>query len=474
MRGPFFQYRYAYARSADSTDADEPGQDYLVYCDLEQSFVFAACDGVGSSFFGDLGARFLGDELVRWLREQEAALSDARTFKGSLTHHLSSVLLGDATRMIDAHQFSVDVDMLSEYLESLRNKGSETMFVCGRLDRPGPGLPDGRIALAWLGDMRLALWRASGRVDLGGAFDTSRRWSTKRGLVGGPLSVYVASLTNPDNPVMRLVAYSDGLDVFDDLLDAELPDEKLQEIVTSTRSQSGSDDVSFLELWAGASAPFAQVAPVLSVAVAETVRSAPPPPVPVKTPSKPPPVNSVSSPLRWQPLLLVGVLGLLLGLTAGNLLFANGSAPEPPTGIGRTPTANAVAFSGLASTFTPTPTKTLAPTASPPAPTDTATLTPTQTPTHTPTPTAAASATVSPFMAAAVTVVDTDGDGLSDDLDMCPFDDGSAYFDGGGYGCKSFDLDADGVIDVVDECKLKHKGSMPDPARRGCPLSVSP
>src|SRR5512138_1232221 len=65
--GPF-AYRYAYYRSTETRAAGDPGQDYLTFLQTGQSFVFALCDGVSQSFFGELAARALGNSLVQWLR----------------------------------------------------------------------------------------------------------------------------------------------------------------------------------------------------------------------------------------------------------------------------------------------------------------------------------------------------------------------------------------------------------------------
>jgi len=526
-RGPTFQYRYAYARSADSGRADEPGQDYLVYRDMGRSFVFAVCDGVGSSFFGDLGARLLGDELVRWLKTNEANLSDARTFKTALTYYLSSGLPASATRVVDAHPFEVDVDMLREHLEGLRGRGSEAMFVCGRLDQPGPDLPQGRVAIAWLGDMRLFLWRAQGPVDLGGGLDTDRRWSTKQGVIGGTPTAYVGPLTNPDNPVTRLVTYSDGFDVFDDQLDAELSDARLQALIDSTRQQSGSDDVSFLEVWTRPPAQPALVAQEQLPRPRQLPLTPPAPTTPLPPKLTPPStvrvvpaghtkLNPRAAP-RWTTLLLVGLLSLLVGMFAGRALFGGDAVGEPPvitpSAFGLTPTRQG----GVGAVSLATPTRAL-PTATRPLPmlptvtTQPPTATATQSPTATHTPTVTPSPTATPALTSLTLAADAtpqwdndddglpdesdlcpsvngaafleqggrgcdradfDADGLNDDADLCPTEWGGAFIALGGLGCRTVDLDRDEAVDEQDECPREHAGPTPDPALPGCPLRPS-
>lgn len=70
VRGQALAYRFAYARSADTRASGDVGQDYLAVREGPQTLVFALCDGVSQSFYGDLAARYLGDALVAWLGER--------------------------------------------------------------------------------------------------------------------------------------------------------------------------------------------------------------------------------------------------------------------------------------------------------------------------------------------------------------------------------------------------------------------
>src|SRR5262245_60073141 len=70
---PAAQLTYLYDRSRDSKKNNAPGQDFIAFCCDESRgsrLVFAVCDGVSQSFYGDLAARFLGEQLVHWLSEQ--------------------------------------------------------------------------------------------------------------------------------------------------------------------------------------------------------------------------------------------------------------------------------------------------------------------------------------------------------------------------------------------------------------------
>ncbi len=183
VAGPF-RLRYLYARSHDCRKSDDPGQDYIALRYDDRRLVFALCDGVSQSFYGDLAARFLGDALVDWLWNDLVPDEFRPEPIRQALHSYLMDLTAEATR--EVRQVPVPSDappMLREALEQKRAIGSETMFICGSIEMPGPDLPNGRIVLAWLGDSELQLW--SDDQDLSPALDaewvTARRWSTKVG-----------------------------------------------------------------------------------------------------------------------------------------------------------------------------------------------------------------------------------------------------------------------------------------------------
>src|SRR5688500_8353015 len=89
VRGRTFSYRYAYARSADSRAANDPGQDYLTFQEEGNSFAFVLCDGVSQSFYGEIAARVLGDGLVAWLMRDLPPSLDGADMRASLVARLS-------------------------------------------------------------------------------------------------------------------------------------------------------------------------------------------------------------------------------------------------------------------------------------------------------------------------------------------------------------------------------------------------
>jgi len=256
-----FAWRYAYARSADTRAAGEPGQDYLIFRHDDQTFVFALCDGVSQSFFGDLAAHFLGDELVDWLWKDLPLVLDVQAIRTALSAYLHSLTV-QATEQVLHRPLPLDVPpILRDVLEQKRVQGSESTFVCGRIDLPAPSLPQGRIILAWMGDSRLRLWgpeptlsgaEAGERTaELGDTFHTAQRWSSRLGPVDSAPHIFITPvrLDGRDHST-RLMAYSDGLAALDQF--SHSPSNfAVQDLITRAGESPTSDDVSFIEIWLG-------------------------------------------------------------------------------------------------------------------------------------------------------------------------------------------------------------------------------
>jgi hypothetical protein len=204
--GPF-RCRYAYARSADARAAGDTGQDFLAFRWSGRSLAFALCDGVSQSFYGDLAARFLGKALLAWLRRLPRTI-EPDPIAESLSSCLQT-LAGPATRAVLSHLLPAGASpLLRSVLEEKRANGSESTFACGRIDLPAPGLPDGRLVLAWMGDTRIRLWGPRGEVaGPDGPFAQERRWSSRRGPVGGAPSILAGPVRGR---LARLAAWTDG------------------------------------------------------------------------------------------------------------------------------------------------------------------------------------------------------------------------------------------------------------------------
>ncbi|MCI0645799.1 MAG: fibronectin type III domain-containing protein [Chloroflexi bacterium] len=245
---PQYTYRFAYARSADSQSTGDTGQDYLVVLEEEATFIFALCDGVSQSFFGDIAARTLADALVAWLAGEPAAdstVAESAVFCQALHDYLQS-LTATASQRINHFALPEDTPpLLRDVLEQKRQLGSESTFVCGRVDLPKNGWPGGRLALAWMGDSRLRLWGLQEERSqlFGDTFHSGQRWSTRRGPIGGPPNCLVSTLSG----LAGLTVYSDGLALLDGY--GRLPDDReLNQLLAQAQARPESDDISFLDL----------------------------------------------------------------------------------------------------------------------------------------------------------------------------------------------------------------------------------
>jgi hypothetical protein len=244
--GPFTG-RYAYARSADTRAANATGQDYLTFGSDAAMFVFAVCDGVSQSFYGDIAARLLGDALIEWLAALSPTVSDRSEVRAELGERLDGLV--DPARAAVMEQALPEglPPMLVEVLQAKRAAGSESTYVCGRIDLPTASLPYGRIILSWLGDSRLRVWgpAAECTAELGGVFETQQRWSSRVGPIGEPSVVVADALTRTGGlAIHSIAAYSDGLLMLDAL--SSLPsDLQLSELIMQG---SRLDDISVIEL----------------------------------------------------------------------------------------------------------------------------------------------------------------------------------------------------------------------------------
>lgn len=264
IKGSRLAYRYAYARSADTQAAGEPGQDYLTYHEVGDKLLFALCDGVSQSFYGDIAARILGDALLTWLFEATPTSGDANSVSSSLTRYLTD-LTKAATEAVQRQTVPENIPpMLREVLEQKREHGSESTFVCGRIDLPTPQVPEGRVVCAWLGDSRLRIWGPAGErtAEFGDTFRTEQRWSSKQGPVGGQPNLFVSPVVHAGRYVIeRLLAYSDGLSTLDGQNSA-LSNFALQDMISEAGEGATSDDISLLEVWLGRAPSHIDAAPL--------------------------------------------------------------------------------------------------------------------------------------------------------------------------------------------------------------------
>lgn len=245
VRRSAFSYRYAYARSSDNQMGGERGQDYLVLREDQQRLAFALCDGVSQSFFGDLAARSVGNALVEWLWDNRELPDDASALQDRLRQVLQRLTVVVAVQVRGLSLPDHLPAMVREVLERKRTLGTQTTFVTGLID-----IARGWLWLAWMGDSRIRLWDREGDEqthEFDNLFRTAERWSSDRGVLG---DIHVLGM--PLRKVSRLVAHSDGLQSVAGLLSRSVGDDVLNGLIARAVESSASDDVSYLEVWLGA------------------------------------------------------------------------------------------------------------------------------------------------------------------------------------------------------------------------------
>jgi hypothetical protein len=243
-----FSFRYGYARAGETQQAGDPGQDYLAFHVQDKTFTFVICDGVSLSFCGDLAAQFLADNLLEWLRRvPQEEFQNKERMADALNSYLYR-LVEEATEAVREYSLPRSLPpLLRDVLEEKRRNGSETMFVCGRIDITDEWAGNAHVFLAWSGDLRIRMWNQETEISSFPINYTNSQqcWSTRDGLVNG--GVHVLTSSDIGQPVNRLVIYSDGFCDIDSL--AALPSTaRLQDLMNKSFSSPTSDDISFLDI----------------------------------------------------------------------------------------------------------------------------------------------------------------------------------------------------------------------------------
>ncbi len=244
VQGKKINFRYTFYRSQDTRKDEDVGQDYVAINSDNNQIAFSLCDGVSQSFFGDLAANIIGNELVDWFwLNGENLISNHDQFQQDLID-LSSSLLKKSNELIDNFSLPDGIpSMLSVVLEKKRSSGSESMFVAGYINAVS-----NYAAFAWIGDCRLRAWEiGKGNLEFNfgkDTFQTKERWSSKKGIIGN-LHTKIIRFEKP----FRVIAYSDGLSRMDKKLDQGSPSNKtLEKVILENLQLPASDDVSFIEI----------------------------------------------------------------------------------------------------------------------------------------------------------------------------------------------------------------------------------
>jgi hypothetical protein len=241
--GPF-AWRLAYQRSLDGRLAQSVGQDALSLRVSGDRFVFALCDGVSNSFYGDIAAGVLSEALVDWLWTKDPRLQDELALQSDLEGHLREVARRAQTLVDQAVLPSSLSPIVREALDGKRAYGSQSTLVGAQVTLGSNGAP--QALLVRLGDSRIRMWDGGLETpDVAGAPTGGEVWSTARGVVGGKVTVTVTIPTQGAG--LRVAAYSDGLDVLDE---GPWPrsDRAIKAALELAADRIASDDASFLEV----------------------------------------------------------------------------------------------------------------------------------------------------------------------------------------------------------------------------------
>lgn len=234
-----FKCRYGYGRAAETVHQGDSGQDFAAVRMDGNVCTFVMCDGVGMSYLGDFAARFLGNALLEWLETTPNPTAEA------VEHLLQELTVPASEQLKKIQPLDNSPLLLREVLMEKRSRGSQAMYVCGRIEL-SRGLGKSRMWMAWQGDSRIRLWRNG--QEQSGAFQnhcrTNERWSTLEGPVGGKPHIYEAKLSNEQ---IRLQLYTDGLNDLD-AVQAYIPDEHIQVLLDATHTGGLEDDAAFIEL----------------------------------------------------------------------------------------------------------------------------------------------------------------------------------------------------------------------------------
>jgi hypothetical protein len=143
-------------------------------------------------------------------------------------------------------------ELVREVLEELRDTyGSETVFLCGRIDldpiSSSAEDPDrahsAQLLVCWMGNVTAQVLPVMDQyVTLGGDDDKFARWSTLRGS-RGPVTIWQRHLAT----IERLIVYTDGLNAIVPSL-YNLDDKAWQAQTRQLHQLPDSDDMTALEL----------------------------------------------------------------------------------------------------------------------------------------------------------------------------------------------------------------------------------
>lgn len=252
-----FVFRFASYRKQEDAKLNLRSEDFIVADITPSKASFVLCDGVGSSFYGDLGSQILSEVVLHYL--QSLRLSEvAEDLKKNQSSSLNLVTdlrsaLDSSLTLAQKHIDALDIrtgksEMV--YQAEIEQKdlfGSQSNFAAGVIWPRSSKLPNGLALFLWLGNARLRLF--SGQIELPALAQWGKDveqqkdvWSSKHGLLGNIYS-YVTDLTR----FSSVIAYSDGLETVESAIKPGLTATEFETLVGRAQALM-DDDISYLEL----------------------------------------------------------------------------------------------------------------------------------------------------------------------------------------------------------------------------------
>jgi hypothetical protein len=253
-RGPFV-FRYASYRKSEDAKLNLRSEDLIISELTPKQALFGICDGVGSSFYGNIGSQILAETILSWSKSHPLPSREDLIDPIGWVHKMSHDL---QTHLNEATKFATDFIQRKE----LRGKaaliqlaeqtqrddfGTQSNFAAGIIWPKSAALPDGLVLLFWLGNARLRIFNKENELThlLGWGRDSDQLkevWSSKEGVLGNICS-YITDLSH----ITAIIAYSDGLEGVEEQIHPNISGSKLESLVSLAQSIK-DDDISFLEI----------------------------------------------------------------------------------------------------------------------------------------------------------------------------------------------------------------------------------
>lgn len=261
-RGPFL-LRFASYRKGEDAKLELRSEDYIVSELTPEHTIFGLCDGVGSSYYGNIGSQFLGETIRNWLGKVSvpsssvfAQANNANLWLEELNNDLKNELDDKAvyaTSVIKNRKITSQGELIQLAEKTQRDDfGTQSNFAGGIIWPKTNDLPNGLVLLFWLGNARVRIFNKLEENKFEELTHLTRWgdnpeqlkevWSSKDGVVGN-----VYSYSTDFSRITTVIAYSDGLEGVEEEITPDIQGVKLESLIHQAQTIK-DDDVSYLEI----------------------------------------------------------------------------------------------------------------------------------------------------------------------------------------------------------------------------------